>query len=457
MRAHSTREHICTETSGSTIIFNHDYARIIFGTRQRIWFRTIVILSFESHWRIDFFIAKRWWWLEKTCRWTWTRKSTLVMVTRRLRYVKLQMVTGEQSPMWIKRDSWRFLVKWRHREPCGLWNLRADAARILHYTTYVPYRDWCPFCVASRARGPLHRRVVVNKTADSLPLFQADYMFVLTVAESKTQPCIKFVETRSGTVFHVREDTRIWGLDERNSWSFWVLRFSQSSYCAMWQRDDNHRRVQKTCAREKGENSVPFRPKTSHQSNGLSKQCTDTYNYSHTYSMQQHLLPFRFQFVPLDLCSQDSQCDLTEERHTNIIWSALRMFHRSACLVNRFSRWSLTRKWEQPNSRTDGSVAAGGGETLLLMNTWWVQSSVCLSAKMSTTHTSSEVPFPRRFSWQVPRHIWLDYLSLSPQEDEDSLFIFGTHHRKNMMRILRIKKLDDLRHILEMQNFQRWQ
>ena len=34
-----------------TIIFNQDYDRIIFGTKQCIWCRTIVILTCESHWR----------------------------------------------------------------------------------------------------------------------------------------------------------------------------------------------------------------------------------------------------------------------------------------------------------------------------------------------------------------------------------------------------------------------
>ena len=75
-----------------------------------------------------------------------------------------------------------------------------DARMMLRYTTHVPYRDWCPFCVASRARGSPHRRVAANKTADTLPKFQVDYMFIRTVAESKTQPRITFVETRSGAV-----------------------------------------------------------------------------------------------------------------------------------------------------------------------------------------------------------------------------------------------------------------
>ena len=75
-----------------------------------------------------------------------------------------------------------------------------DAARMAHNATHVPFRDWCPICDASRGRSSPHRRVVVNKTADTLPKFQTDYMFIRTVAESKTQPCITFAETRNGVV-----------------------------------------------------------------------------------------------------------------------------------------------------------------------------------------------------------------------------------------------------------------
>ena len=75
-----------------------------------------------------------------------------------------------------------------------------DAARMLHYTTHVPFRDWCPFCVVSRGRSSPHRKVVVNKTADSFLKFQVDYMFIRTVSERNTQPCVTFVDTRSGAV-----------------------------------------------------------------------------------------------------------------------------------------------------------------------------------------------------------------------------------------------------------------
>ena len=75
-----------------------------------------------------------------------------------------------------------------------------DAVRMAHNATHVPFRDWCPICVESRGRRSSHRRVVVNKTADTLPKFRTDYMFIRTDAECKTQPCITFVETRSGVV-----------------------------------------------------------------------------------------------------------------------------------------------------------------------------------------------------------------------------------------------------------------
>ena len=75
-----------------------------------------------------------------------------------------------------------------------------DAVRMTHNATHVPFRDCSPICVESRRRSFPHRRVVVNKTADTLSKFQTNYMFIRTVAESKTQSCITFVETSSGAV-----------------------------------------------------------------------------------------------------------------------------------------------------------------------------------------------------------------------------------------------------------------
>ena len=93
-----------------------------------------------------------------------------------------------------------FLVKRKTAIILRTPELPTDAVRMAHNATHVPFRDWCPICVASRGRSSSHRRVVVNKTADTLPKFQTDYMFIRTVAESITQPCITFVEARSGLV-----------------------------------------------------------------------------------------------------------------------------------------------------------------------------------------------------------------------------------------------------------------
>ena len=73
-----------------------------------------------------------------------------------------------------------------------------DAARMAHNATQVPFRDWCPICVASRGRSSPHRRVVVNKTANTLPKFETDNMFVRTVSweESSEVTKVPLAESR---------------------------------------------------------------------------------------------------------------------------------------------------------------------------------------------------------------------------------------------------------------------
>ena len=83
-------------------------------------------------------------------------------------------------------------------------------------------------------------------------------------------------------------------------------------------------------ARERKARTVlRFAPKQVIRAMGLSKQCTDTYRDSHNairhksrrtpaYSFQELHLPFHLQFVTLDLCCQDSQCDPVAKRHSSI-------------------------------------------------------------------------------------------------------------------------------------------
>ena len=109
-----------------------------------------------------------------------------------------------------------------------------------HNATQVPFRDWCPFCVASRGRSSPHRRVVVKKTTDTLSKFQTDYMFTRTVAESKNSAMhhIRGNAQWSGDQLHVRSDRELRGIDEGNPATFWSSRFLQSSHPSRRQRDD---------------------------------------------------------------------------------------------------------------------------------------------------------------------------------------------------------------------------
>ena len=99
-----------------------------------------------------------------------------------MRLKNFQLVLDEQSLVRIKPDSLCCETKTVRRLRTHV--PPTDAARMLHTTTHVPFRDWCPFCVVSRGRSFPHRRVVMNKTADILPKFQTDYMFIRTVEES---------------------------------------------------------------------------------------------------------------------------------------------------------------------------------------------------------------------------------------------------------------------------------
>ena len=97
-----------------------------------------------------------------------------------------------------------------------------DAARTAHNATHVPLRDWCPICVASRGRSSPHRRVMVNKTEDTLPKFQTDYMFMRTVAESKNSAMHHIRGNAQWSVdqLHVRSERWFRGSDEGNLATF---------------------------------------------------------------------------------------------------------------------------------------------------------------------------------------------------------------------------------------------
>ena len=142
---------------------------------------------------------------------------------------------------------------------------------MVHNTTHGPFRDWCPFCVGSGGRSSPHRRVVVNKSADTLPEFQADYMFVRTMADSNTQPCITFVETRSGAVISFMCVRKV-GYEEL---TMEILRqFEPYGFLnptiVQCDKEMSIIDVCRKLARERKARTVlRFAPKTSHQSNGF--------------------------------------------------------------------------------------------------------------------------------------------------------------------------------------------
>ena len=87
--------------------------------------------------------------------------------------------------------------------------------------------------------------------------------------------------------------------------------------------------VRRKLARKRRERTVfRFVPKTRHQSNGFCRSSVRTHTRArtmlpntnrneHWHALFSHL-SCHSQFVTLDLCSRDSQCELTEERHSNI-------------------------------------------------------------------------------------------------------------------------------------------
>ena len=137
---------------GITIIFNHDYDRIILQNE------TVNLVSHDCHSCLHVTLANG----------TPLRKA-MVMPGENATNDLDEEVYGNDGAERHEAKSARIL---RTLEP------PTDAARMAHNATHVPFRDWCTICVASRGRSSPHRRVVVNKTADALPKFQTDYMFV---------------------------------------------------------------------------------------------------------------------------------------------------------------------------------------------------------------------------------------------------------------------------------------
>ena len=254
----------------------------------------------------------------------------------------------------------------------------------LHSTTHVPYRAWCPLRVASRAGGSPHRRVVVNK-AVPLPKIQADYMFIRTVAERKTQPCITFVETRSGAVISFlcakkggHEDLT------REILCYFEFYGFLSPVFVQCDKEMSIIDVCRKLARERKARTVlRFAPKTSHQSNGFVEavhgpiqglaRCYQTQIETNTgiqLSATSLAIPFAFGYARFVLARFAVRPDASSPFQYLLGAPSLCVLGESVFAMisdHEVRAAELTNRW---------SVAAGGHETLLRMNTWWVRSLV---------------------------------------------------------------------------------
>ena len=275
-----------------------------------------------------------------------------MMAPRVMRLKKLQLVIDEQSPMRTKQDSLTFLVKRKPQEYYVLLNHQQMQRGWRTNATHVPFRDWCPICVSSSGRSSPHRRVVANKTADTLPKFQTDYMFIRTVAESKTQPRITFVETRSGVVISFMcarkggyEDLTKEILRHFEAYGFLnpvILQcdteMSIIDVCRKVARERNARTVLRSAAKNKSSEQRVCRSSARTHS-GNSHDAT-----RHTFETNTGIQLFS-NFTCHSICNSFRWiCSLKihsatrrQNPHSNICLE-LHMYHLCACLVNRYSR-----------------------------------------------------------------------------------------------------------------------
>ena len=163
---------------GVTIIFNHDYDRIIFRNE------TVILVSHDCHSYLHVILTNG----ILPCK-------ALVMVGENAtndvdeevygndgaeRHEAQEVSAGDRRAIADADQAGQLDISGEAKTARSLRTPEppTDVARVTHNATHVPFRDWCPICVASRGRSSPHRRVVVNKTADTLPKVQTDYMFI---------------------------------------------------------------------------------------------------------------------------------------------------------------------------------------------------------------------------------------------------------------------------------------
>ena len=74
-----------------------------------------------------------------------------------MRLKKLQLVIDEQSPDADQAGQLEISGETKTARTSRTPEPPAGAARMAHNATHIPFRDWCPICVASRGRCSPHR------------------------------------------------------------------------------------------------------------------------------------------------------------------------------------------------------------------------------------------------------------------------------------------------------------
>ena len=64
----------------------------------------------------------------------------------------------------------------------------SEAERVEHDKTHLPFKAWCPVCVAAKADIPPHRRVQTREDPDRRPRISIDYMFINSEESERVTP-----------------------------------------------------------------------------------------------------------------------------------------------------------------------------------------------------------------------------------------------------------------------------
>ena len=226
----------------------------------------------------------------------------------------------------------------------------------------------------------------MNKTAGTLREFQVDYMFIRTVAESETQPCITFVETRSGAVISFLYAKK--GGYENLTRE--ILRHFESNgflhhVIVQCVKEMSIINVCRKLAREREARTVlQFAPKTSHESNGLVEAV-----HGHIQGLARRYQTQIETQIGIQL-SATSLAILFAVRYAGFVLTRFNVrpdgrtplsylfgapYVSPLCVFGE-SVFAMIHDHEVRATKLKNrwSVAAGGDETLLRLNSCWVRS-----------------------------------------------------------------------------------